>query len=247
VTGGDKEALPIARSFPANKLAFRESADEAIETAQSAQNRILVGCGHTWTDHELLIVDPATQQVCGEGIVGEIWFRGPSVSPGYWRREVETEATFRGFLSGSGEGPYLRTGDLGFLCEGELYVSGRLKDLIVIRGRNHYPQDIEETVASLHEAFRPNSTAALGCIIDASEQLVILQEIDRLSRKLDLDLLRKEIRSAISEQHRLHVYDIVFLRKNSLPKTTSGKIRRNASHERYLSGRLSLWEGASTT
>ena len=246
VTGGDKEALPIVRSFSANEIAFRESAREAVETAASADSRLLVGCGRTWTDHELLIVDPRTRQPCGDGTVGEIWFRGPSVAQGYWRREAETEATFRGFLRESGDGPFLRTGDLGFLCDGELFVSGRLKDLIVIRGQNHYPQDIEETVAGLHEAFRPNSTAAIGCLIDAQEQLVILQEIDRLSRKLDLDRLRQEIRSAISEQYRLLVHDIVFLRKNSLPKTTSGKIRRNASRERYQAERLSLWTGVPT-
>ena len=226
VSGGDKESLPVVRRCT------------DVETT-----RTLVGCGHTWTDHEIVIADPITCRECPPGVVGEIWFRGPSVARGYWRRERETEETFGAVLSDSGRGPFLRTGDLGFLSDGELFVTGRLKDLIVIRGHNHYPQDIEDTVCRLHEAFRPNSTAAIGCFIDGEERLVILQEIDRPQRKLDADTLRREIVRAVAEQHQLQVHEIVFLRNGALPKTTSGKVRRHECRRRYESAQLTLWTG----
>lgn len=255
VSGGDKHAPPVVRSFPAARIEYIPAEADAapalsLEARQSndaeKKCQTLVGCGHAWTDHELVIADPVTCRECPPGVVGEIWFRGPSVANGYWRREQETHETFGAFLADSRRGPFLRSGDLGFIQNGELFVSGRIKDLILIRGHNHYPQDIEETVRRLHEAFRPNSGAAIGCIIDGEERLVILQEIDRQGRRLDLESLRKEIRRAIAEEHQLQVQDIVFLRNGSLPKTTSGKIRRRECRQRYLTGPLTLWTSTAT-
>lgn len=250
VAGGDKNALPVVRSFSRSAIEYRPSASRedpvAVAcdgaTGDAGAEQTLVGCGHAWTEHEILIVNPETRSRCPEGTVGEIWFRGSSVARGYWEREEETACAFGAVLSDSGDGPFLRTGDLGFFRDGELFISGRLKDLIVIRGRNHYPQDIEYTVASLHPAFRPNTGAACGCRRDGEERLVILQEIDRQSRRLDLDELTKQIRREVTERHQLHVHDVVFLRNGSLPKTTSGKVRRHECRVRYESGRLTLWK-----
>jgi acyl-CoA synthetase (AMP-forming)/AMP-acid ligase II len=129
------------------------------------------------------------------------------------------------------------------MVDGELFVTGRLKDLIIIHGRNIFPHDVEETVRGVHEAFRPNRGAALGCQIDGEERLVILQEIDRQSRRLDVMELAREVRRAIAERHQLQAADVVFLRNSSLPRTSSGKVRRFACKEQYLEGRLIEWKG----
>lgn len=252
VSGGRKNALPVVKTFAAGDLAYqrqhdrsgiRENADPSRNLdSHTASATELVACGRAFTDHEIVIADPATQAKCADGVVGEIWFRGPSVARCYWERERDTAETFRAFLADSGAGPYLRTGDLGCFQDGELYVTGRLKDLIVIRGQNHYPQDIEATVARIHPAFRPNTGAAVGCFRDGEERLVILQEIDRQSRKVDVNELAQQVRRAVAEGHQLQVDDVVFLRNGSLPKTTSGKIRRHECRERYQSGRLSPWK-----
>jgi acyl-CoA synthetase (AMP-forming)/AMP-acid ligase II len=194
-----------------------------------------------------VIVDPETKKECSPGSVGEIWFRGSSVALGYWRREEETQQAFAAMLNDPPRGPFLRTGDLGFISEGELFVSGRLKELIVIRGHNHYPQDIEETVARLHPAFRPNSSFACSCLVDGEERLVILQEIDRQTRQLDLADVTWSIRRAIAEKHQLQVHEIVFLRNGSLPKTTSGKVKRHECRQRYLRHELVHWKAVSSS
>ena len=139
----------------------------------------------------------------------------------------------------------MRTGDLGFIADGELFVSGRIKDLIVIRGVNHYPQDIEETVAKLHDAFRQNTTAACSMLIEESERLFIFQEITGRSRELDIVELTRLVRRAISERHQLEVSEIIFLRSGALPRTTSGKIRRHACLRHYLQGTLLRWNPTS--
>lgn len=253
VSGGDKEALPVERRFSASQLEFTadvfgEGTCAIIPDSANDQGQTptLVGCGHAWTDHEIRIVNPSTRRECPENVVGEIWFRGPSVAKGYWQRPDLTKATFHAVLEDTQQGPYLRTGDLGFMDQGELFVSGRLKDLIVIRGHNHYPQDIEATVVGAHEDLRSNTGAAFGAVIDKEERLIIVQEIDRQLRKLEPDVLKKEIRRRIAEQHQIEAFDIVFLRSGTLPKTTSGKVRRQECRNRYLSSQLTLWTKTST-
>jgi acyl-CoA synthetase (AMP-forming)/AMP-acid ligase II len=254
VSGGQKDALPVVRKFAAQDIQFGAVSSEAhglhppgLDETNPCAAQPIVGCGRAWTEHEIVIADPQTGRACPPGVVGEIWFAGPSVARGYWRRERETAETFHAHLSDSGRGPFLRTGDLGLLLDGELFVTGRLKELIVIRGHNHYPQDIEDTVRRVHESFRPHSSAAIGRPGEGEEQLVILQEIDRQSRRLDLAALRSEIVRAVAEVHQLQVYDVVFLRNGSLPRTTSGKIRRHECRDRYLRGQLTLWSGPSPT
>ncbi|MBX3439554.1 MAG: fatty acyl-AMP ligase [Planctomycetaceae bacterium] len=254
VSGGDKQAAPVLRTFPAAELAFRASdaiSPHAPETRPISTDvdgeSVLVGCGHAWTDHEIVLVDPESCHESPEGAVGEIWFAGPSVAEGYWGRAAETRETFNAYLSESGRGPFLRTGDLGVIRDGELFICGRIKDLIVIRGRNHYPEDIEATVSRVHEAFPPSGSVALGCVIDGEERLVLLQEIDRRTRKLDLSELAREIRRRVAEQHQLQAHEILFLQKGALPKTTSGKVRRRDTQHRYLTGQLLQWAPKANT
>ena len=148
--------------------------------------RTLVGCGQTLLNQVIAIVDPTSLTRCSSDQIGEIWVSGPSVAQGYWNRAEETKVTFQAHLADTGEGPFLRTGDLGYLRNGELFITGRLKDLIIIRGSNHYPQDIELTAEKSHEVLRPGGVAAFSVDIEGEERLVVIQEI---SPRKGLDLM----------------------------------------------------------
>jgi acyl-CoA synthetase (AMP-forming)/AMP-acid ligase II len=210
---------------------------------ESPDARTLVSCGRPLVDQRVAIVDVETRMACPEERVGEIWVAGPSVAQGYWNRPEETEHTFRGRLDDTGDGPFLRTGDLGFLSGGELYITGRLKEILVIHGRNHYPQDIEATVQSLHQAFRPGCGAAFETDGEGQPRVVIVQELDRRSRGLDLKELVGDIRQAVAERHELTVADVQFLEPGSLPRTSSGKIQRHLCRAGYERGALRRWRG----
>jgi acyl carrier protein len=166
---------------------------------------------------------------------------GRSVAGGYWRKPEETQQTFNAQLQNTKEGPFLRSGDLGFLLDGELFITGRIKDMIIIRGQNHYPQDIELTVENSHPALRSNCGAAFTVEIEGVEQLVIVQEVERTYlRQLDVDEVVKSIRQAVSEEHQLQVYAIALLKTASIPKTTSGKIQRRGCRVGFLNGSLDV-------
>lgn len=243
VTGGHRDAIPIVRSFDAGDL---EAAGDglfpgdsgAIRPSQAADCRRLVGCGHPWTDHEILIVDPETRRAREAREIGEIWIRGPSVAQGYWNRRDETEDVFGG-MTVDAVGPYLRSGDLGFLDGGELFVCGRIKDLIVIRGQNHFPLDIEETVAASHPGFHGKAGAAFGCSIDGTERLIIVQEFDRRLSPANPEEIRAIVQNVLSERHGLQSYEVCLVRPGTLPKTSSGKIRRSECRRLYLSNQWS--------
>ena len=140
--------------------------------------RTLVGCGHAVADTRIVIVNPESLTACASDEVGEIWVSAPSVAQGYWNRPEETELTFHAYLADTGEGPFLRTGDLGFLGDGELFVTGRLKDLIIIGGRNLYPQEIELTVQQSHPAVRPACCAAFSVEVADEERLIVAAEVE---------------------------------------------------------------------
>jgi acyl transferase domain-containing protein/acyl-CoA synthetase (AMP-forming)/AMP-acid ligase II/acyl carrier protein len=200
----------------------------------------IVGCGWGQVDNRYLIVDPETRQPCPEDRVGEIWFGGPSVAQGYWNRPRETAETFGATLA-TGEGPFMRTGDLGFVRGREVYVTGRVKDMIILRGLNHYPQDIELTVEKAHPALRPSCGAAFSVELDGREALVVAQEVERTHlRKLHVDEVVAAIRRAVAEAHELPVSAIVLLRTGSIPKTSSGKIMRRACRQQYLQDGLEV-------
>jgi acyl-CoA synthetase (AMP-forming)/AMP-acid ligase II len=211
--------------------------------------KLLVGCGPSWMGQRIAIVDPDTCSLLPDNEVGEIWVSGPSVAQGYWNRPEETEHTFRAYLARSREGPFLRTGDLGFLKDGELVVTGRIKDLIIIRGRNIYPQDIEQTVETCHPALRPGCGGAFRVETADEERLVVVQEVDP-RRRPDLDEVAGAIRQAVAEQHEVPVYDVVLIKPGAFPKTSSGKLQRRACKDDYLAGSLTgvlLWRGKPST
>nr|QEO74475.1 AMP-dependent synthetase and ligase [uncultured bacterium] len=231
VTGGRADAtadgppaLPPARArVSADELA---AAHRAVEVgADEGRARAVVSCGRKAAGQEVLVVNPRTLTRCEPDVVGEIWVGGPSVTRGYWNRPAETEETFGARLSDTGEGPFLRTGDLGFLRDGELYVTGRLKDLIIVRGVNHYPQDIELTAERTHPALRPGGGAAFSVEAGGEERLVVVQEVDRRP-DVDLPALMEKIRWAVGEEYEVQVYCVVLVRPGTVPKTSSGKTRR---------------------
>ena len=202
--------------------------------------RQVSGCGRLVCDTKVAIVNPDTMTRCDEDRVGEIWVSDPSVAQGYWQRDEATRETFQAYLKDTGEGPFMRTGDLGFMYDGQLFISGRVKDVVIIRGTNHYPQDIEWTVQHSHPALRPENGAAFSVQVEGEEKLVITQEIERGYRqKLDLDEVMATIRQVVAEEHEIQVYAIVLLKTGTTPKTSSGKIQRSACRRDWLNGNLS--------
>jgi acyl-CoA synthetase (AMP-forming)/AMP-acid ligase II len=211
--------------------------DQAKPPASPEDESYLVSSGHPAENVEVRVVDPGSCEPVPAGRVGEVWVKGPSVAAGYWNRPVETAETFEARLA-NGAGPYLRTGDLGFLDDSQLYITGRIKDLIIIRGQNYYPHDLEYTAQRAHPALQPSSAAAFSVLKDGLEQLVLTQEVDvRLSPDV-LEDITSRISSSISETHDLRVDDIVLVKPWSLPRTTSGKMQRYICRAAYLSGTL---------
>ncbi|WP_394829006.1 condensation domain-containing protein [Pendulispora albinea] len=194
----------------------------------------LVGCGESIAGQELRVVDPERLVPVAGGEVGEIWLRGPSVARGYWRRDEETHASFGAVLPDDPR-PYLRTGDLGFMADGELFVNGRIKDLVILRGRNLYPQDIERTAVACHPALRPGCAAAFSVAGDGEEQLVVVLEADP-AKATDPAAILDRVRRQIAEQHEVQARAIVLLAPGAVPKTSSGKVQRRACRAQYLDG-----------
>ena len=235
VSGPVKSAVPVVGTFETAGLEQRR----AIPVADGGDSgRTLVGCGNTWLDQTIVIVDPDTLTRCSDGRIGEIWISGPNVTQGYWGREEATTATFHAYLDDTGEGPFLRTGDLGFVHDGSLFISGRIKDLIIIRGRNHYPQDIELTVESSHPILRPGCGAAFSVDVDGDERLVIVQEVKRNFIDANLHDVVDVIRRAVSERHEVAAHVVVLIKPGNIPKTSSGKIQRHACRQRFLADAL---------
>jgi acyl-CoA synthetase (AMP-forming)/AMP-acid ligase II len=187
--------------------------------------RAIVGCGRPASALRVSIVNPETERPSETGSIGEIWVSGPTVASGYWNRPEDTRDTFDARLADTGDGPFLRTGDLGFVQDGELFVTGRCKDLIIVRGRNHYPQDIEDTVVRVLPAIRPGTCAAFSVDSGSEEKLVVILEMPR-PRPEHLDVLAGDIRQAVAGAHELQVSTIVLVRPGAIPRTSSGKARR---------------------
>ena len=237
VTGGVKTKAPVIRSVATRAL----ENNLVVESEPNTDSRQLVSCGHSLPDQQLMIVDPDSCTQCPSERVGEIWVAGPSVARGYWQRPQATEQTFCGYLADTGAGPFLRTGDLGFINDGELYVTGRIKDVIIIRGQNHYPSDIERTVENSHPALRPGCGAAFGVDIEGRERLVVVQEVKRTYlRRLNADKVLGQLCQAVAAQHGLQVYAAVLVKTGSIPKTSSGKIRRYACRTGFEEGSLKV-------
>lgn len=215
------------------------------EFVLNQSNKSLVSCGSPSDDQTVIIVNPESRQPCVTGEEGEIWVKGASVAQGYWQNPQETEAVFQAALA-SGTGGFLRTGDLGYLSFGELFVTGRIKDVMIIRGRNYYPHDIEATVSQCHPALSAYWGAAFTVEVDGEERLVVVQEVERSSwRRLDEDGIITAIRGAVSREFGLQVYGICLLKPGSIPKTSSGKVQRFACREEFVNQGLDVvfgWE-----
>lgn len=241
VTGKRREAAPrVLRAdsddFASGKCRVVEKIESA--DAEASQVREVVSCGIVATGHDLAIVHPASGQPLADGTIGEIWVSGPSVSPGYWQRPEATAEVFHARLPAR-PGDYLRTGDLGFMLDGELYVSGRLKDVIIVRGVNHYPHDIESSVDHCDPDIRAGCGIAFSVPGGTDEGLVFVQEIGR-SDFARADHFFERIRHAIYADHGLQVCAIVLIESGSVPKTTSGKLARRPCRAAWLENRLAV-------
>ncbi len=240
ISTGQRGIGPVTRRIDRDAL----QRNQIIAPAQAQDAQILVGCGRQLVGERLAIVDPETRMPPGPEVVGEVWVAGPHVAQGYWRDPEATASVFRVRMASGGARCWLRTGDLGFLDENcELYITGRIKDLIIIRGINHYPQDIEETVQDCHAALRRHSGAAFSVPDqeEGQEQLIVVQEVERtFRREIAIEEIVASIREAISREHEVAAREIVLIRTGSLPKTTSGKIQRNLTRQMFLAGTLLL-------
>ena len=238
VSGGVKTESTVIRWVKSVDL---EQNRVVATTAEQKDARSIVSCGQNWLDHKIAIVNPQSLTRCLNNQVGEIWVFSKSVTQGYWNRPKQTQEIYHAYLKDTGEGPFLRTGDLGFLQDGELFVTGRIKDLVIIRGRNHYPQDIEQTAQKIHPALRPNCGAAFSVETAGRERLVIAHEVERsYLRKLDIKAVAEAIRRVVAEEHNLQVYAVLLLKTGSLPKTSSGKIQRHTCRSQYLAESLDV-------
>lgn len=203
----------------------------------------IISCGTVATDHVMVVVDPETRQPLPPGTVGEIWFKGASVAQGYLNRPEASDEVFRAFIAGDPtDGPYLRTGDLGFMMDDELYITGRIKDVIIFAGRNLYPQDIEAVAQACHPAIRTNGVAAFAITRDDKEHLVVVAEILR-SAKLnaeDLENVEDAIAAAITLSHGVAPHTVHLAPVSTIPLTTSGKVRRSACRDAFEAGALAL-------
>ena len=231
----------IGPAHPSVKHVSREAlAGDRVLATQKRQNaQPLVDCGQALLNQKIAIVEPESLRKLDDDQVGEIWIKGESVAQGYWERPTDTAQIFHAETS-DGEGPFLRTGDLGFLSNGRLFVTGRIKDVIIIRGQNHYPQDIEKTAEASHDALMFGAGAAFAVDSAFGERLVVVNEIDRHHRHEDLDEVIAGIRKAVAETHDLEVGAVVLIRQASLPRTTSGKQQRGLCRTMFESGDLKV-------
>lgn len=236
VSGGKRRSQPLVSTISDEAL----KGNLIIKTqAGRSDSYSLVTGGQIAEGQTVLIVDPESSTRCPADRVGEIWLSGPSVARGYYNRIEETRQTFQAYLADTGQGPFLRTGDLGFINDGELFVTGRIKDLIIIRGQNYYPQDIEATLQNSSTALRKGCGAAFSIDVDGRERLAIVQEVAG-RRPQNPDAIMELICQAVAEEHQLPPYSICLIKEGTIPRTSSGKIRRRECQTNFLAGKLNI-------
>jgi phthiocerol/phenolphthiocerol synthesis type-I polyketide synthase C len=233
VSGGSRLSVPATRRVQAKALQ-----ENRVVHASGSSARTVIGCGKSAPGQKIAIVDPAGLTRVPPGRVGEIWVSGPSVAGGYWGQPEESAEIFAAHLADTGEGPFLRTGDLGFLSRGELFVTGRRKDLIIVAGKNHYPQDIEQSIEECHPALRLGGGVACSVDEGNEERLLIVHEVNGDPEKIDADRVIWSIRDKVAREHDLRVSHVVLVRRGSVPKTSSGKVQRSACRAAFLEGGL---------
>ena len=255
ISGGPIERAPLVRTVSKSMLEGNEIRDA---DPGSADAREIVSSGIVSSMNQVRVVDPESHRPSGPHRVGEVWVRGPSVARGYWQKPAETEAAFGNYMALDKEGPFLRTGDLGFMKDGELFITGRLKDLVIVNGRNVYPQDVEEVIERAIDFIEPNMCAAFSVDIDGQERLAIVAEADRalvraVRHASDADKLHarddvlvrieataRNICMLIGQQFDVSVSSLVFVKPGSFPRTTSGKVQRSRCRELALRGELDV-------
>ncbi len=253
ISGGSKNSAVVTKTVQGKAL---EQNQIVLADLNEPHPHTLVSCGMGLNDQKIAIANPETMVSCKPGEVGEIWVSGSSIAQGYWRQPQITKETFGAYLQDTKEGPFLRTGDLGFVDRGELFFTGRLKDMIVIKGRNHYPQDIEKTVEDTNSWIRPSCVASFSVNIQGEEKLIVLAEVERrywssnrsvktasngnssANEMINVKDLTQIIRREISKNHDLQVYTTLLLKPGSLPKTSSGKIQRHACRTEFLANTI---------
>lgn len=248
ITGGLQEKEPVIKYVDSGKL----EQNQVVEVDPNpSTSKAIVSCGKPWLDTKVLIVNPDSLTECKPSEVGEIWVRGSGVSQGYWQQLAETQTTFQASLASNQEEKFLRTGDLGFLAEGELFLTGRLKEVMIFWGRYCYPQHIEQTVQKCHPALRVNAGAAFAVERENAERLVIVQEVERsFIRSLNVAEIITTICQAVGQEHEVEVDAIALLKTGSIPKTSSGKIQRRGCAKQYLENSLNTivqWQQGQTT
>ncbi|MDI4233825.1 fatty acyl-AMP ligase [Bradyrhizobium sp. Arg237L] len=238
ISGGSRGAGHVTRDVSRAAL----QAHRAEAPADAADSQMLVGCGRALEGERIAIVDPDTCARLPVDQVGEVWVNGANVAGAYWNNPEATKAGLHARIADDDDSAsWLRTGDLGFLDRtGELFITGRIKDLIIVRGINHYPQDIERTVQAAHTALRANCGAAFSVRDEHSDEtLVVVQEVERTERnRIDGAEMKGLIREHVTDQHELFARHIVLIRPGTLPKTTSGKIQRSLARRLWSEGRF---------
>lgn len=234
VTAGGYAAPLVTQEVDGESLAAN-----VARPATERPRRTLVGCGPSIDGTKVRVVNPQTLALCAEGEVGEIWVAGPGVAPGYWGRPAQSDETFGARLAGEDE-PYLRTGDLGFLAQGELFVTGRRKDVIIVKGRNYYPQDIEHSVSASHPGLRADGAVAFSVDDGDEESLVIIQEVERKLLPCDLGQVVPLITKAVLASCEIMPRDVVLVPRGRVARTSSGKIQRQLMKQRYLAQDLEV-------
>ena len=236
VSTGDRDYEPVIRRLGDSAGNLPWSSGQTTKPLVSSGPH---GCGT-----RVIIVDPLTVTRCADGDVGEIWVSSPSVARGYWRRDIETAETFHARLA-DGTGPFLRTGDLGTMIDGELFVTGRAKDVIVIRGYKYYPQDIELTAERQHTAIRGGCSAAFALDDGDGESVGLAIELDPRQLATDRDEREAEfceivdaVRAAVATEHGLMLSVVAIVGVGGVPKTSSGKLRRSACRDALVDGSL---------
>ncbi len=243
VSGGPQHDEPVVIYFDGREL----EANRVVECKSVDENsRALVGCGEILPGETVLVVHPESREVLGSDAVGELWVSSPSVGKGYWEKDEATREAFDAYTS-TGEGPYLRTGDLGFVHRNQIFVAGRLKDMIIVRGVNRYPQDIEQTAENAHDALQSGLVAAFAVNASDRERLIICAEVARRETN-DWNAVIQAIRRDIAQQHDLPPDAVLLVRAGTLPRTSSGKVQRHAAKREYedeslkLVARWKAWE-----
>jgi acyl-CoA synthetase (AMP-forming)/AMP-acid ligase II len=236
VCGSDWKRAPTVIDVDTQAL---ESGHVVLASAAARTVRSFVGCGKPQSTaiSEIAIVDPATKIRCQPDRAGELWVRGAGIAQGYWMKPDDTREIFEARLADTNDGPFLRTGDLGFILDGEVFITGRLKEVLIVRGRCLYPHDLEMTVQETHQALRIGCGAAFSVEVEEQERVVIVQEIDSRRVSLNLTELHRCAQRALFERHGVTA-EVIFVKRGTVPKTSSGKIRRADCRASYLQQRL---------